>query len=237
MGGCSGCSSSMNEEAAANCMCLLGGSEPAGSHRAQQRGQSPHTAVMWPPGWDHTNSGCVAQREKGKCGAPLTNALVWSFTPFFFFFYTELQFVPSSSRGFTYFQGFAPLSLQTGRKQNSPTHFNFTSHSVYHQSSLPVTEQKSLKTLYCKLFNYRQTEELMEIKTEVCLYDDEAQRAAGGGHFKMQILYIDTVNVMKICLGFGFAKRIKTPIWQNPQKQTPSADESHVTRHEEMISQ
>lgn len=137
MGGCSGCSS-MNEQAAANCICPLGGLEPAGSHRAQQRGQSPHTAVMWPPdGITETLAVLHSAKKKGKCGAPLTNAGLELHS----FFYTELQFVPSCSRGFTSFQMFPPPDTRADRerKQNNPTHLNFTSQSVYHISSLLVT--------------------------------------------------------------------------------------------------
>lgn len=87
-------------------------------------------------------------------------------------------------------------SRQTQRKQNNPTHFSFTSQSVSHKSSLPVTQQKTLKTLYCKLLNHWQTQGRMKIKwilmqikkkessilKTVCFYDDEAQRR---GTFKM----------------------------------------------------
>ena len=39
----------MSERRAADFTAPLGGSEPAGAVRAQQRGQSPHTVAMWNP--------------------------------------------------------------------------------------------------------------------------------------------------------------------------------------------
>lgn len=57
----------MNERAAAKFTSHLGGLEPAGSSRAQQRGQSPHTAVMWHPDGTRETPGCVSHiLQKGN---------------------------------------------------------------------------------------------------------------------------------------------------------------------------
>lgn len=127
MGGCSG-GSSMNEQAAASCIRHLGGLEPAGSHRAQQRGQSPHTAAMWPPdGIRETLAALHSAKKKGNVEL-LWLTLVCSFTPFFIL-NCSLLLPAAGGSHLTCFHHQTPE--ETERKQKYVTHLNFTTNPVY----------------------------------------------------------------------------------------------------------